>query len=229
MHHKEDRSVFSVPIVQSFNRFALQGIEPFQSFQPFHRFAPFTPFNPIQVVQRSTVQSFNERGELPRSRIPERRNLAKSYFSRPRRRRSFPAEIAPSLFIRTLDLSMILRNLRLVLRARVSSSALRRVTTATKGFPLLYTTTGAFLAFVAYYESGPDFLNSTFVIALILEAQNCLFRADARLLFLCLAPYETVDSATCNRRSFSVGSNTTRTRAPNTLATRRSMLIECPS
>lgn len=56
MHHKEDRSVFSVPIVQSFNRFALQGIEPFQSFQPFHRFAPFTPFNPIQVVQRSTVQ-----------------------------------------------------------------------------------------------------------------------------------------------------------------------------
>ena len=153
MHHKEDRSVFSVPIVQSFNRFALQGIEPFQSFQPFHRFAPFTPFNPIQVVQRKR--------ELPRSGIPERRNLAKSYFSRPRRRRSFPAEIAPSLFIRTLDLSMILRNLRLVLRARVSSSALRRVTTATKGFPLLYTTTGAFLAFVAYYESGPDFLNST--------------------------------------------------------------------
>lgn len=183
----------------------------------------FKSFN-VQQFNRSTKE-----GNFHVREFPKRRNLAKSYFSRPRRRRSFPAEIAPSLFIRTLDLSMILRNLRLVLRARVSSSALRRVTTATKGFPLLYTTTGAFLAFVAYYESGPDLLNSTFVIALILEAQNCLFRADARLLFLCLAPYETVDSATCNRRSFSVGSNTTRTRAPNTLATRRSMLIECPS
>jgi hypothetical protein len=140
------------------------------------------------------------------------------------------AEMAPSLFTRALDLSMILRNLRLVLRARVSSSALRRGITAAKGFPLLYTTTGAFLAFVAYSERGRDaFLNSTFVIALVLEAQNGLLRADARLLFLCLAPYETFDSATCNRRSFSVGSNTTRTRAPNTLATRRSMLIECPS
>jgi hypothetical protein len=35
-----------------------------------------------------------------------------------------------------------------------------------KGFPLLYTTTEAFLAFVAYSESGRDaFLNSNFVIA----------------------------------------------------------------
>ena len=32
------------------------------------------PFNPIHVVQRSTVQSFNERAELPRFGILEMSN-----------------------------------------------------------------------------------------------------------------------------------------------------------
>jgi hypothetical protein len=158
---------FSVPNVQI--------VQPLRS--SLDQAAPIVPVVPplrsVQSLNAGPVKRSNLLGSIRKanfhvSRIPKRRNLAKSYFSRPRRRRSFPAEMAPSLFTRTLDLSMILRNLRLVLRARVSSSALRRVTTDAKGFPLLYTTTGAFLAFVAYYERGRDaFLNSTFVIALL--------------------------------------------------------------
>src|SRR6266545_1590524 len=91
---------------------------------------------------------------------------ASIYFARPRRRRKSLAEIPPSFFTLALDRSMIFRNLRLVLSATVSSSALRMGTTAANGFPRLITMIGSFLAFSAYSDSGPDaFLNSTFVIA----------------------------------------------------------------
>ncbi len=51
---------------------------------------------------------------------------------------------------------MIFRNLRLVLSATVSSSALRMGTTAANGFPCLTTMIGSFLAFSAYFDSGPE-------------------------------------------------------------------------
>ena len=87
------------------------------------------------------------------------------YFVRPRRRRNAPAEIVPAFLARALDRVMILRNLRLVLKATVSSSALRIGMTAAKGLPRLTTMMGSFRAFSAYSDSGPDaFLNSTFVI-----------------------------------------------------------------
>ena len=60
-----------------------------------------------------------------------------SYFPKPRRRRSSLAEMAPSFFTRFLDRSMILRNLRLVLSARISSSVFRSGITAANGFPAL--------------------------------------------------------------------------------------------
>ena len=47
---------------KSFTASLFTGSSRFQSFQTFHRFAPFQSFS---VVQRSTVQSFNEREELP--------------------------------------------------------------------------------------------------------------------------------------------------------------------
>ena len=60
---------------------------------------------------------------------------------------------------------MIVMNLRLVLSATASSSALRVGTTAPKGFPRLTTMMGDFLAFWAYSDSGREaFLNSTLVI-----------------------------------------------------------------
>jgi hypothetical protein len=76
-------------------------------------------------------------GNFHVSRIPETWKSAKSYFFRPRPRQSFSRNCAFS-FYASSDLSMILRNLRLVLRARVSSSALRRGITAAKGFPLIH-------------------------------------------------------------------------------------------
>jgi hypothetical protein len=78
----------------------------------------FQPFN-SSILQIATVQRFNsstKERNFHVSRIPETSRWANSYFSRSSRRRSSLAEMAPSLFTRTLDLSIILRNFRLVLR-----------------------------------------------------------------------------------------------------------------
>ena len=58
------------------------------------------------------------------------------YFARPRRRRKSLAEIPPSFFTLALDRSMIFRNLRLVLSATVSSSALRMGQPLRTAFPV---------------------------------------------------------------------------------------------
>jgi hypothetical protein len=71
----------------------------------------------------------------------------------------------PDFFTRALERSMILRNLRFVLSATVSSSAFQIGTTAANGFPPFNPMIASFLAFSAYSDSGPEaFLNSTFVI-----------------------------------------------------------------
>ena len=117
----------------------------------------------VDVVEKDRVR--RPCWKLPRFSQFRKRGINNSYFARPRRRRSSPAGTAPSLLIRALDLAMILRNLPLVLRARVSSSALRIGITAANGFPRLKTMIGFFLAFVAYSRKGRDaFLKSTFVI-----------------------------------------------------------------
>ena len=53
-----------------------------RNVQSLNRYAPsiIRPLNPIHVVQRSTVQSFNERANFHVSRIPERRNELKYGF-----------------------------------------------------------------------------------------------------------------------------------------------------
>ena len=86
-------------------------------------------------------------------------------FFNPSRRRSSLEEIAPAFFVRDRERSMIVRNLRFVLRDTVSSSAFRIVTTAAKGFPLFTTITGSFLAFWASFDNGSDaFFSSILVI-----------------------------------------------------------------
>ena len=61
------------------------------------------------------------------------------------------------LFLQALDRFIILRNLRLVLKATVSSSALRMGMTAAKGLPRLTTMMGSFRRFSAYSDSGDSF------------------------------------------------------------------------
>src|SRR5688500_9249967 len=76
-------------------------------------------------------------GELPR--FENSRNVEiRLYFAKPRRRRNSLAETAPSFLTRAREASIILRNRRSVLNARVSSSAFRIEITAANGFPALY-------------------------------------------------------------------------------------------
>ena len=106
------------------------------------------------------ISYYKSRRNFHVSGILETSKRSQGYFVRPRRRRSSPAEMEPSFFARARERSMILRNLRLVLSATVSSSALRMGMTAANGFPRLMTMIGSFLAFSAYSDSGPDaFLN----------------------------------------------------------------------
>ena len=115
------------------------GIGPFQLFQPSKTFQSFKLFKAGagSEVNSSKVQGkINLKGELPRFENSQNVKM-RIYFACPRRRRSSVVEMVPSFFARDLDRSMILRNLRLVLSARVSSSALWIGITAANGFPPL--------------------------------------------------------------------------------------------
>ena len=85
----------------------------------------------------------------------------------PRRWRRSLEEIPPSFLYRDRERSIIAKNFLFVLRETVSTSALRRGTTAATGFPFLTTTIGFFFASRAYWDNGPDaFAISTFFIFL---------------------------------------------------------------
>jgi len=105
--------------------------------------------NEPRIVQRFYVQTYKDgfSRELPRFGNSRNVETKARYFARPRRRRSSPAEMEPSYFVRARERSMILRNLRLVLSATVSSSALRMRMTAANGLSRLMTRIGSLSRF----------------------------------------------------------------------------------